>query len=95
MFVVCALCCTVTCGVTNVPLYYIVCDRHARFHVRTMHQRHGLYFKINMGEIYCQFCVDWVKEEATFILNVAAINKQELNSLEARMQILLNSIKHR
>lgn len=48
-----------------------------------------------MGEIYCQFCVDWVKEGATFILNVAAINKQELNSLEARMQILLNSIKHR
>ncbi|KAL1931436.1 hypothetical protein VTP01DRAFT_9578 [Rhizomucor pusillus] len=41
----------------------VLCDRHARFHVRTMHQRHGLYFKINMGEIYCQFCVDWLGGE--------------------------------
>ncbi|KAI8061674.1 hypothetical protein BC940DRAFT_310115 [Gongronella butleri] len=41
--------------------HQIVCDRHARLHARPCGaQRHSIFFKPNMGELFCQACVDWV-----------------------------------
>ncbi|KAI8381285.1 uncharacterized protein BYT42DRAFT_644104 [Radiomyces spectabilis] len=36
----------------------VVCDRHARLHSRQ--GSHDVFVKLNMAELFCQICVDWL-----------------------------------